>query len=207
VEQGQQAIQQAQSALAEKELQRMVSAYLSGRGARREFRGALQAVRKAMDAHAATLIKWRRAVGDFRSAAELNPADTNAVRNAKVVEQEIAKLVDSLREMMQMAMAMGEMSQQLKDLMEKLKGQIPMENMPPGAPGDDGEEVMPEALRGQEEEAGKEGRELERPLSPEEAGRLLDGLQRDGGRRLPMTGRELGEGPESNKERRPTKPW
>ena len=207
IETGEAAIQQAQSALSERDMNKMVSAYMSGRGARREFRGALQAVRKAVDAHGATLVKWRRALGDFRSAAELNPADTNAVHNAKIVEQEIARLVDSVTEMMQMAMMMGEMSQQLKGLMEELKGQIPMENMPPGAPGDDGEEVMPEALRGQEEEKGKEGRELEKPLSQEEAGRLLDGLQRDGGKRLPMTGRELGGDKDGKPKERPTKPW
>ncbi|HEX5222764.1 MAG TPA: VWA domain-containing protein [Verrucomicrobiae bacterium] len=207
IEQGQAAIQEAQSALAERDLNKMVSAYLSGRGARREFRGALQAVKKAMEAHGATLLKWRRALGDFRSAAELNPSDTNAVQNAKIVEQEIAKLVDSLREMMQTAMMMGEMSQQLKGLMEELRGQIPMENMPPGAPGDDGEEVMPEALRGHQEDQGKEGRELEKPLSQEEAGRLLDGLLRDGGRRLPMSGREMGGDKEGKPSQRPTKPW
>jgi hypothetical protein len=207
IENGEEAIQQAQAALSERDVNRMVSAYLNGRGARREFRGALQAVKKAMEAHGATLIKWRRALGDFRSAAELNPADTNAVQNARIVEQEIAKLVDDVTEMMQMAMQMGQMSQQLKGMMEELKGQIPMENMPPGAPGDDGEEVMPEALRGQEEDKGKEGRELEKPLSPEEAGRLLDGLQRDGGRRLPMGGRELGGDKEGKPNQRPTKPW
>ena len=207
VEQGQAAMQQAQSALAEKEVQKMVSAYLNGRGARREFREALKVVKHAMETHATALIKWRRALGDFRSVAELNPADTNAVQNAAIVEKEIAKLVDSLREMEQMAMMMGAMSQQLKGLMEKLKGQIPMENMPPGAPGDDDDEVMPESLRGQEENSSKEGKELERPLSPEEAGRLLDGFQLDGGRRLPMSNRGEGEGKESKTDRRPTRPW
>lgn len=208
LEHGQQAIRQAQSALSEKELHRMVSAYLGGRGARREFREALKAVKQAMEAHGATLVKWRRALGDFRSAAELNRADTNAVENARITEQAIVKLVDSLREMMQMAMAMGEMSQELKEMMEKLKGQIPMENMPPGAPGDEEEEeVMPESLGGQKEEKGKEGRELEQPLSREEAGRMLDGLQRGGDRRLPMTGRELGGDKEGKPDSRPKQPW
>jgi Ca-activated chloride channel homolog len=207
VAQGQQAIQQAQSALAGWELQRMVAAYLGGRGARKEFREALKAVRQGMEAHAATLIKWRRALGDFRSAAELNRSDTNAVHNAEVVEKEIAKLVDSLREMLQLGMMMGEMSQQLKGLMEQLKGQIPMENMPPGAPGEDGEEVMPESLGGREEDTGKEGKELEKPLSPEEAGRLLDGFQLDNGRRLPMSGRGEGEGKEGKTDARKTRPW
>jgi len=208
VEQGQQAIQQAQSALAENEMHKMVSAYLNGRGVRKEFREALKAVRRGLEAHAATLIKWRRALGDFRSAAELNPADTNAVHNAELVEKEIAKLVDSLREMAQAGLKMSEQFQQLGELLKQLKGQIPMENMPPGAPGDDDEEeVMPESLGGREENAGKEGKELERPLSPEEAGRLLDGFKLDGGRRLPMSGRGEGEGKDGKPNQRPTKPW
>lgn len=208
IERGQQAIQEARSALAGKELHRMVAAYLNGRGTRREFRAALRAVRQAMDTFGATLFKWRRALGDFRSAAELNPADTNAAQNARAVEQAIARLVDSLREMMKMAMQMGEMSQEMKELMEQLKGQIPMENMPPGAPGDeDEEEVMPESLQGQQEDKGKDGREREQPLSPDEAGRLLDGLQREGGRRLPMTGNERGGDKEGKPRERPMKPW
>jgi Ca-activated chloride channel homolog len=208
VERGQAAIQQAQSALAEKELHKMVSAYLNGRGARREFRDALKAVRRGMEAHAEALLKWRRALGDFRSAAELNPADTNAVHNAQIVEQAIAKLVDSLRDMAQMGMMMSELSKQLKGEMDQLKGQIPAENLPPGAPGDDeDEEVMPEGLRGREENAGKEGKEREQPLSPEEAGRLLDGFQLDGGRRLPMSDRGEGEGKEGKTDQRPTRPW
>jgi len=208
IERGQSAIEQAQSALVAEDVQRMVSAYLNGRGARSEFKGAMRAVRKAMETYGATLLKWRRALGDFRSAAELNPADTDAAANARMVEREIARLVDSLREMMQLGMMMGQMSQELKDLMQKLKGQIPMPNMPPGAPGDEeDEDMMPESLRGQKEESGKEGRELEKPLSPEEAGRLLDGFQREGGKRLPMSGRDLGGDKEGKPDKRPTRPW
>jgi len=204
---GSQAIQYAQSALAEKELQQMVSAYLRGRGARRELRGAMKAVRQAMETHSAALLKWRRALGDFRSAAELNPADTNAVENARTVERAIAKLVDSLRQMQQMGQMMKSQSQMLGEMMQQLKGQIPMENMPPGAPGDDEDDVMPESLRGQEEAKGAEGQEREVPMSPEEAGRLLDGFRLNGGRRLPMSSRGLSEAKEGGKDQRPTKTW
>jgi Ca-activated chloride channel homolog len=204
---GTEAIQLGQSALAEKELRQMVSAYLSGRGARKELRGAMKAVLRAMEAHATALLKWRRALGDFRSAAELNPADTNAVQNAKTVERAIAELVDSLREMQQMGQMMKNQSQMLGEVLKQLKGQIPMEDMPPGAPGEDGEEVLPESLRGQEEAKGEEGQEMEVPLSPEEAGRLLDGYRLDGGRRLPMSGRGMGTDKEGKNDPHPTRPW
>ena len=77
----------------------MVAAYLEGRGARRELRDAEKAVQAAMETYGKTLQKWQRAADDFKSAAELNPADTNAARNAEIVERGIAKLVDSLRKM------------------------------------------------------------------------------------------------------------
>ena len=188
------AIQQAESALAGNEIQPMVEAYMNGRGARKELRAATEAVRRALEAHGKTLLKWRRALGDFKSAAELNPADTNAVRNAEIVAQAIAKLVDSLREMQQMTMPMAGAQGKLNELLQQLKGRIPAPNMPPGAPGDDGEEEMPmESLKGLKEQGQTEGgKEMEIGLSPEEAARLLDGVQPDG-KLLPMGPGEQGK--------------
>ena len=188
------AIQQAESALAGNDIQQMVEAYMNGRGARKELRAATEAVRRAMEAHGKTLLKWRRSLGDFTSAAELNPADTNATRNAEIVAQAIARLVDSLREMQQMAMKMGGKQAQLNEALQKLKGRIPAPNMPPGAPGDDGEEEMPmESLKGLKEQGQTEGgKEMEMSLSPDEAARLLDGVQPDG-KLLPMGQGEQGK--------------
>ena len=87
----------AGSALAENDLNKMITAYLEGRGARHELRDAEKAVQAAMETYGKTLEKWQRAADDFKSAAELNPADTNAAHNAEIVEQGIAKLVDSLQ--------------------------------------------------------------------------------------------------------------
>jgi hypothetical protein len=53
-------IQQAESALAGDDVQKMVEAYIAGRGARKEIRAATGAVRRAMEAHGKTLLKWRR---------------------------------------------------------------------------------------------------------------------------------------------------
>ncbi|MFO1488941.1 MAG: hypothetical protein U1F65_10725 [Verrucomicrobiota bacterium] len=186
------AIHEAETALASNEVTQMVEAYLDGRGAKKELRSAIQAVKKAMEAHGKTLTKWRRALGDFRSAAELNPADTNAIHNVEVTEQAIAKLVDSLKEMQQMAMAMAGRQSKLNDLMQQLKGRIPAPNMPPGAAGEDGEEPMPESLSGQKEGESEGGKEMEMSISPEDAARLLEGIQSDG-RLLPMGQGEPGK--------------
>ena len=136
---------------------------------------------------------------DFKSAAELNPADTNAVHNAEVVEQAIAKLVDSLREMQQVATNLGGKKVELDQLMKQLKGKIPAPNMPPGAAGgeedeegDDGKPPSPESLTGLEEsDKGGGGQEMSLKISPEQAGQLMNSLQPDG-KQLPMAPGELG---------------
>jgi tetratricopeptide (TPR) repeat protein len=193
------AIQKAEDALAGNDIEQMVDAYLAGRGTRKEMRAATRAVRRAMEQYGKTLMKWRRALDDFKSAAELNPADTNAPHNVEVVEQALAKLVDSLREMQQVATNLDGKKAELDQLMKQLKGKIPAPDMPPGATGgeedeegDDGIPPSPESLTGLEEsDKGGGGQEMNLKISPEQAGQLMNSLQPDG-KQLPMTPGELG---------------
>jgi tetratricopeptide (TPR) repeat protein len=193
------AIQKAADALASDDLRQMVEAYLAGRGARKEMRAATKAVERAMAQYGKTLIKWRRALNDFKGAAELNPADTNAAHNAEIVDQSIARLVDRLREMQKVATKLGGKKSELDKLMKQLKGKIPAPDMPPGAPGgekdedgDDGKLPSPESLTGLEEsDKGGGGQELSLKISPEQAGQLMNSLQPDG-KQLPMGQGELG---------------
>jgi tetratricopeptide (TPR) repeat protein len=193
------AIQKAADALASDDLRQMVEAYLAGRGARKEMRAATKAVERAMAQYGKTLIKWRRALNDFKGAAELNPADTNAAHNAEIVEQAIARLVDRLREMQKVATKLGGKKSELDKLMKQLKGKIPAPDMPPGAlggeedeDGDDGKLPSPESLTGLEEsDQGGGGQELSLKISPEQAGQLMNSLQPDG-KQLPMGQGELG---------------
>ncbi len=193
------AIQKAEDALADNDMQQMVDAYLAGHGTRKEMRAAMRAVQRAMEQYGKTLVKWRRALDDFKSAAELNPADTNAPHNARIVEQAIAKLVDSLREMQQVATNLGGKKAELDRLMKELKGKIPAPNMPPGAAGgeedeegDDGKPPSPEALTGLEEsDKGGGGQEMSLKISPEQAGQLMNSLQPEG-KQLPMAPGESG---------------
>jgi tetratricopeptide (TPR) repeat protein len=190
---GSQALRQAESSLAEKNLDKMIAAYIEGRGARHELRDAEKAVQAAMETYGKTLLAWQRAADDFKSAAELNPADTNATRNAQLVERAIAKLVDSARQMQAMMGAMGKQRQDLGQTLSKLKGQIPASAAPPGAAGDDDDNdqgVQPDMLAGQKEGASHQGDQLQVPLSPDQAGQLLDGLSLDGSRRLPMSDKQ-----------------
>ena len=195
------AIQKSVDALAANDIQQMVDAYLAGRGARKEMSAATKAVQRAMEQYGRTLSKWRRSLSDFQSAAELNPADTNAVHNAAVAAQAIAKLVDSLREMQSAAASLAGKQGDLGSLLKQLKGKIPAANMPPGAAGGDGDDggdggdkPSPEALRGLEEpKTGDNGQEIGMKISPEEAGALMNGIQPDN-KQLPMTpGGDLGQ--------------
>ena len=193
------AIQKAADALASNDVQQMVEAYFAGRGVRKEMRAATEAVQRAMETHGKTLSKWRRSLSDFKSAAELNPTDTNAVHNAEIVAQAIAKLVDSMKQMQQSAAGLNGKKSELGELLKQLKGRIPAPNAPPGAAGeedeegDGGERPMPESLSGlQEHDDTGGGQEMELKISPEKAGELLSGLQPDG-KPLPMGQGEAGK--------------
>ena len=185
---GDRAIGMAGAALAENNLEKIVAAYYAGRGVRHNLREAEKAVQTALETYGKTLQKWQRAADDFKGAAELNPADTNAVHNEEVVEHNLARLVDELRKMQEMLGLMGKQKQELGKMLGKLKGQMPGPNAPPGAGGEEEEDedgVKPESLTGKEERAGRDGDQL--PLSPDQAGQILDGLSVDGTRRLTMS--------------------
>lgn len=190
---GDHAIHEAESALAANDLNRMIQAYLEGRGARHDLREAEKAVSDAMEMYGKTLGQWERSADDFKGVNELNSADTNAVHNAHVVEDDIARLVDTVRKMQSMMGMMGKQRQDLAKLLSKLKGQIPAADAPPGQSGDDDEDnegMKPEALTGKKENAGKQGDQMQVQLSPDQANQILNGLSLDGTRRLDMSDKE-----------------
>lgn len=201
-ENGDAAIARAESALAGNDVDRLVAAYIAGRGARKDLRAATDAVRRAMETYGKTLLKWRRSLGDFESAAELRPDDADALKNAQTMERAIAKLVDSLREMQQMNMKMGACQSRLNELLKQIRGRIPKEMAPPGGAGDDDDEQLPpEALKGFKEAAHKESGRMEMTLSPEEAAQFLEGIQPEG-KLLPM-----GQGDQGKTRDRNLRPW
>ena len=190
------AIQAADAALAGEDVSALVSAYMQGRGARKELKAATEAVKKAMETFGSVLGKWERASGDFKSTYELSPADGDAKTNAAVVDRSIAKLVDQQQMMMQ---AMSGMKQQKDELGKKL-AQL-KQRMPEGAGDkpkgkgddeDDDEDDKPKGPHdGQEEPGHKDGKETF--LTREEAARLLGMLKLDANRKLSLGGDEPGK--------------
>jgi hypothetical protein len=180
------AIAQADSALAANQLEQLIAAYSRGQGARREIKAATEAVKRALKAHEATLLRWQRSTADFRGAAELNSAREDAASNARAVDEEIARLIDSIRELQESAQAMKQAGDGLKAKMKEMRGRIPEPNMPPGAPGDEEEdENQPQGPPpGVEEGPSRDGEEMQ--LTPEQAGWMLQSFKLDADRRLPM---------------------
>lgn len=199
-QQGAEAIRAADEALEGNDLQKMVAAYLRGRGVRKEMRAATEAVRRALTAYGTVMAKWQRAEGDFKSAHELKDTDTDAEHNADVVDQCIARLVDSLRELQQCQGGLGNKLTQLGEKLKQLKGRIPAPQMPPGAAGDDDEDDDDQPLGpppGSQEGPSKEGKEMS--LSEEQAGWLLEGYRLDKERRLPMGQGQPGQPKDRNR--------
>lgn len=180
------AIKAADDALAGNDVQKMVEAYMHGRGVRKELKSATAAVQQALTVYRNTLSKWERASGDFKGALEVRQSDADAEHNAEVVDRCIAKLVDSVRQMQECANGMCDKGKELGDKLQKLKGKIPAPNMPPGASGEDDEEEDPPFGQkpNQKEGPTREGEQIS--LSPEQASWLLEGFKLDGERRLPM---------------------
>jgi hypothetical protein len=182
------AIEHGQAALADNDLSKLIAAYIEGHGARRNLNEVAAAVRQAIQTYGETLQKWQQADDNFKSAAELDPSDADAARNAKIVEQYIARLVDSLRQMQQLAAKLGDKHQKLNEILKQIGGRIPKPNLPPGAPGDkDQDDGLQDSLRGMEEGPTRIGNELEERLSREQAGQILNGIPLDAAKRLSTT--------------------
>ena len=200
-EQADAAIHSADQALAQTDVQTLAAAYLRGRGARKELKVALTAVQRALDSHRTALLKWKRASGDFRSTTELNATDADARHNADVVDRSIARLVDLIQQLQQLANAMGEKKGELGDKMKQLKGRMPDGQLPGGSGDEEEDEDSPSGIPpGQKEGPSREGEKM--TLTPEQAGWLLEGFKLDSERRLPM-----GQGPEAQPKERNRPDW
>ena len=188
-ESGGDAIEAADAALAQWDLQAIAAAYMQGRGARKELKSATEAVKRALESYGVVLSKWQRASGDFKSAHELRPSDSDAQANADVVDRSIARLVDSQRIIMQNSECTKKSRESLRQKMAELKKRMPKElrqQCEKGEEEEDEDEDKPpkEPKPGQQEAKEKEGNQ--KLLTPEEAARLLEMLRLDTNRKLPL---------------------
>ncbi len=204
LDRGTEVLRDGTEALSGSDINKLIEAYLNGRGARKELRETLDLVRRAMESHGEALMKWQRALGDFKSALELNPNDKDAQRNIHIIEEAVAKLIDKLQKMGQLAQMMGQQRKELGEMMKDLRGKIPAPDAPPGEAGeeDEDDEDKPNGPReGQIESKGREGEE-KRQLSPQESAWILDAFKLGGNKQLPM-----GQGEEKKPKDKTGKNW
>jgi len=204
------ALRQIDAALPGSDVRQMVEAYKRGRGARKELKSAIEAVQKAMDAYGAVLTKWRRSSGDFHSAHELQPSNSDAQTNGELVDRAIAKLMDEMKQamMMQGSGEMTEKREELRKKMAELKKKIPgdMQDQIKNPGGDEeededgaGQRERKEPKPGQEEGPNKPGREIK--MTAEDAARLLGMLKLDADRKLSIGGTDETSKPQNRKGR------
>ena len=129
------------------EVQEIVGAYMEGRAARKQLKASHDANTRTFDLLGTALAKWRRSVGDFRSAAELEPSDLDSPFNAETVERHIKELLKFKEELEKEAAEVEKKRAELKKMMGQLRAKIPPEMIQEG----DGEEEDEDA----EEEKGK----------------------------------------------------
>jgi hypothetical protein len=170
------------------DVESLLGSYFAGRGARRELREATNAIHKALQQYGAALNRWQRASADFKSADELRASD-DAQHNADVVDRHIAALIDEIAELQQMQQAMGQQRQDLREQMQQARGKLPegME-LPEGMSGDEEEDEEgggdPQQEMAEQQAPSRDGQEMQ--ISPEDAMRLLETLQLDSNRKLPI---------------------
>lgn len=184
VRSAQDATEAARAALQSGDNDAMVQAYIRGAGARRQMREAAKAVTAAMEQFRQVLTSWEHASADFHSVAEMNPRDTDAARNADIVDRRIAELIDQLKQQQMAMMTAGRAGQELKGAMKEIRGRLPADRLGqlPG-PADDEDDDEDQEGQGKFGDDGSKhnGRQ---PISQEEAAKLLQGVQLDSHRTL-----------------------
>ena len=187
-EKGEDAIKAADQAMNGFSIDHLVEAYMQGKGARKELKAATEAVKKALDQYGVVLQRWQRSSGDFKSAYELRTAASDARENAGIVDQHIARLVDELNQAKATCEKCQNAGNKLKEKMKKLKEMMPEQQKQqcenPGEEEEDEEGKPRLPKEGEKEGPSKDGHEI--PLSPEEAGRMLEAMRLDGNRKLPI---------------------
>jgi hypothetical protein len=139
------------------DLNELISAYMEARAARKRLRLAKEQSTRELDLLGSALFRWRRSVGDFRSAHELNQANTDASFNADVVERHIEELLNFQRVLIESQGKGGKQREKLKELMKCMRVKIPKE-MQRGSDDeeDDEEEERPEGDQPPEGESAKQ---------------------------------------------------
>ena len=183
------------------DLQQIIGAYMEARAARKELRVSRDDTQRTLDLLGSALSRWRRSVGDFQSAAELDAKNEDATFNADIVERKIAELLKFKKQSEQRSESVGSQREKIKELMKKLRGKIPKGMM---SESDDEEDDDDEKGEKDEPKIGEKQQQRiggEREVSPEMARWLKETMKR----RTMSLGNQEGEGfRPSDEQRKPS---
>ena len=180
------------------DLQQIIGAYMEARAARKELRVSRDDTQRTIDLLGSALSRWRRSVGDFQSAAELDAKNGDATFNADIVERKIAELLKFKKQSEQRSESVGSQREKIKELMKKLRGKIPKGMM---SESDDEEDDDDEKGEKDEPKIGEKQQQRiggDREVSPEMARWLKETMKR----RTMSLGNEEGEGFRPSDEQR-----
>ena len=163
--------------------------YNAGRGVRKQLRLANEEVMRALDLYGAVIVRWKRSVGDFRSAVELRTDDRDAAFNADVVQRHIDELQKHMKELAEKKEQLGKTRGNLKKKLAELRKKIPDGRMQPGQ-GEDDEDDEDEPKVPQKPDSGFKDEQKpageKRGITPEMAQQILEALGLKGDRKLPI---------------------
>jgi hypothetical protein len=134
----------------------LIGAYMEARAARKRLRLTKEQSTRELDLLGSALFRWRRSVGDFRSAHELNRANTDASFNADVVERHIEELLKFKRKLEEQQGNGGKQREKLKELMKCMRGKIPKDMQRGSDEEEDDEEDEPQGDQPPEGETAKQ---------------------------------------------------
>ena len=152
------------------DVQEIVGAYMEGRAARKQLKASHDANTRTFDLLGTALSKWRRSVGDFRSASELEPSDKDSTFNADTVERHIKELLKFKEELEKQAAEVEKMRGELKKMMGQLRAKIPPEMMQEGDGEEEDEDSEEEKGKKPDDKPGEKQQQRiggEREISPE----------------------------------------
>jgi hypothetical protein len=119
------AIRNGGRALESDELKAIIAAYMDARAAQKDLRISRDETSRTLGLIGSALERWRRSVGDFHSALELDASNADANANAAAVERKIEELLKFKKQIEQQSEQVSEKRDDVKAIKKKLRGKIP----------------------------------------------------------------------------------
>ena len=179
-------------------LQEILAAYMDARAARKELRFSRDETSRTLGLIGSALERWRRSVGDFHSALELDAANGDAKVNAEFVERKIEELLKFKKQVEQQSEQVAEEREKIKEAMKKMRGKIPKEMQRES----DEEENDDDEEKGEEPKPGEKQQQRigsDREVSPDMARWLKETMKR---RTMSLGTKQEGEGFKPTEEQR-----